>query len=306
MLALRTGDHFVCASEIQRDMWIGALTAAGRITPSSYTADPSLRELIGVVPFGVSSEPCQSTGPGCRERFGLGGGDFVLLWGGGIWNWLDPLTLIESVADVVPRYPDTKLVFMGLQHPNERVPEMAMALRARQRADQLGLTGTHVFFNYGWLAYGERCNFLLDADVGVSTHADHVETHFAFRTRILDYLWAGLPIIATRGDVFAELLDTNGAGISVPAQERAALSDAIVSLRDPDVRSRMSDASRSLSERYSWTHVVKPLMTMLAARTETVRPRPLRVAYETAVWYGLAALGRLRTGRDANPPREPR
>jgi hypothetical protein len=36
----------------------------------------------------------------------------------------------------------------------------------------------------------------------VSTHYEHVETTFAFRTRILDYLWAGLPVVATGGDAF--------------------------------------------------------------------------------------------------------
>src|SRR5664280_3299763 len=45
--------------------------------------------------------------------------------------------------------------------------------------------------------YTERSDHLLDADVGVSTHFDHVETEFSFRTRILDYLWTGLPIVAT-------------------------------------------------------------------------------------------------------------
>jgi glycosyltransferase involved in cell wall biosynthesis len=300
LLALRTGDQFVCASEVQRDMWIGSLTAAGRITPSAYTADPSLRELIDVVPFGISSDPCTSTGPGLRERFGIDGGDFVLLWGGGIWNWLDPLTLIESVAEVASTYPDTRLVFMGLDRPNDRIPEMAMSVRAKQLADDLELTGRHVFFNYDWLPYRERSNFLLDADVGVSTHSDHVETHFAFRTRNLDYLWAGLPIVSTRGDVFADLLERSGAGVSVAPNDRGALSEAIVSLRDPGLRARMSEAGRSLGERYGWARVVKPLMLMLDAQTEVVRPHRINVAYQTAVWYGLAALGRLRKAGGAS------
>ena len=29
-----------------------------------------------------------------------------------------------------------------------------------------------------------------EADLGVSTHREHLETHFSFRTRMLDYLWA--------------------------------------------------------------------------------------------------------------------
>jgi glycosyltransferase involved in cell wall biosynthesis len=301
LLALRTGDHFVCASETQRDMWLGALTAAGRITPSAYTADPTMRQLIDTVPFGVSDEPCARTGPGLRERFGIDGDDFVLLWGGGIWNWLDPLTLIESVAEVASTHPDTRLVFMGLEHPNERVPEMAMSIRAKKRAEDLDLINRHVFFNYGWLPYGDRCNFLLDADVGVSTHGDHVETHFAFRTRNLDYLWAALPILATRGDAFEDVIEKAGAGIPVPPNDSKALSEAIVSLRDPSLRARMSEASKSLAEQYSWARTIRPLVRMLDARSQVIRPSAFSVSYVTATWYALAAQGRLRGAGRASP-----
>jgi hypothetical protein len=42
--------------------------------------------------------------------------------------------------------------------------------------------------------------------VGVSTHRDHLETRLSFRTRMLDYIWAGLPIVCTDGDHFASLV----------------------------------------------------------------------------------------------------
>jgi hypothetical protein len=38
---------------------------------------------------------------------------------------------------------------------------------------------------------------LREADIGVSLHREDVETRYSFRTRVLDYLWAGLPIITT-------------------------------------------------------------------------------------------------------------
>ena len=293
-LALRVGDHFVCASEIQRDMWIGSLTTAGRISPLAYVEDPTFRRLIDVVPFGVSHRPRVRTGPGLRERFGIAAGDFVLLWGGGIWNWLDPLTLIESIGEVASAHRDTRLVFMGLGHPNPRVAEMTMSRRARQLAQDLGLAGKHVFFNDGWIPYEERLSFLLDADVGVSIHGDHIETHFAFRTRNLDYLSAGLPILSTRGDVFANLLETSGAGITVAPYDRAALTDAIRALRDDSLRARMSEASGELRDRYSWSRVVTPLMRMLDAGSEIVRPHPARLTQAVAASYGSAALRRAR------------
>ncbi len=50
---LAGGDFFVCASERQRDFWLGALASAGRVNPATTAGDPGLRSLIDVVPFGL-------------------------------------------------------------------------------------------------------------------------------------------------------------------------------------------------------------------------------------------------------------
>ena len=44
-------------------------------------------------------------------------------------------------------------------------------------------------------------------------HLDHVETAFSFRTRVLDYLWASLPVVTTAGDAMAMLVTGSGAGL---------------------------------------------------------------------------------------------
>ena len=119
------------------------------------------------------------------------------------------------------------LFFLGLQHPNPNVPPMRMATELRRLAEELGLVGTHVFFNEGWVAYETRADFLLEADVGVSTHLDHVETAYSFRSRILDYLWAGLPIVATAGDAFADLIEAERLGAAVPPGDDVALEAAL-------------------------------------------------------------------------------
>ncbi len=77
-----------------------------------------------------------------------------------------------------------------------------------------------MFFNEEWVDYDDRQNYLLDADVGVSTHFEHVETTFSFRTRILDYMWAGLPIVATDGDAFGRLIKAEGMGVGVAGARR--------------------------------------------------------------------------------------
>ena len=53
---LRLGDYFICASDTQRDFWLGMLMAAGRVNPHTLAQDPTLRRLIDVVPFGLPDE----------------------------------------------------------------------------------------------------------------------------------------------------------------------------------------------------------------------------------------------------------
>ncbi|HZL05624.1 MAG TPA: glycosyltransferase family 1 protein, partial [Coriobacteriia bacterium] len=185
---MRRGDFFLCASRRQRDLWIGHLAAAGRVNPDTYDADPTLRSLIAVVPFGTPNEPPVQHRHGIKGATpGIGPEDKVVLWGGGVYNWFDPLTLVRAIDVLRSTVPQVRLYFLGMRHPNPDVPEMALATRCRELSDQLGLTGTHVFFNEEWVAYETRADYLLDADVGVSCHYPHVETEFAFRTRILDY-----------------------------------------------------------------------------------------------------------------------
>ncbi|WP_136519407.1 glycosyltransferase [Cellulomonas telluris] len=259
---LRRADLVVCASGKQRDFWLGQLAGQGRLNAAVYDEDASLESLVAVVPFGVSDEaPVQRRHAIKGTVPGIGPDDKVILWGGGVYNWFDPLTLVRAVDRLRARRPDVRLYFLGLKHPNPGVPEMRVAWELRELSDRLGLTGTHVFFNEGWVPYQERADFLLDADLGVSTHFHHVETAYSFRTRILDYLWAGLPIVATRGDTFGELVQQHGLGASVPAEDVDALVEALETyLYDDTAVAAARDAVRAFAESYRWSHVLQPLL----------------------------------------------
>src|SRR5205823_4208253 len=108
--------------------WLGALGALGRINPLNYDADPSLRSLIDVVPFGVDDvSPVQHRHAIRGVVDGITADDEVLLWGGGVYNWFDPLTLIRAVDTLRARRPNLRLYFLGMKHPNPEVPQMRMA-----------------------------------------------------------------------------------------------------------------------------------------------------------------------------------
>ena len=255
---LRRGDFFTCASERQRDFWLGSLSALGRVNAYTYEGDPLLTGLVSVVPFGLPGEPPRRSGPGLRGVVpGIGPDHKVVLWGGGVYNWLDPLSLVRAVDRLSRRTPEIRLVFLGMRHPNPAVPEMRVAAQLRELSDQLGLTGRHVFFNAGWAPDARRADFLLDADVAVSTHLDHVETRYSYRSRVLDYLWAGLPMVLTGGDVLADEVADAGLGVTVPAQDDEAIEEALaVVLANPPPRELFAPVTR----RHTWERAARPLL----------------------------------------------
>ena len=264
-VALRAGDAFICASERQRDLWLGALMAVGRLTKGAYEADPSGRALIDVVPFGLPPDPPATVpGVGMRGRWtGIGLEDDIVLWAGGLWDWLDPITAIEAIDRLRGDRPSVRLVFLGSGRPGGQA-SMHMEDRARALAARLGLLGDQVHFNDGWVPYDHRASYLLEADVGVSTHLDHVEARYSFRTRILDHIWAGLPTVATGGDSMSEVVEAAGAGVTVGYQDPARLAEA---LDDVLERGRQSYAARfvPLRERFAWPSAAAPLVGLLEA-----------------------------------------
>lgn len=255
-------DFAFCASERQRDYWLGRFCAIGRITPEMYKLDSSLRKMVDVVPFGLPDAEPKRTGPGVRGRIsGISKEDKILVWGGGIWDWFDPLTVIKAVANLSKELPTLRLFFMGVKSPNPQVELMDMTVRARQLAKDLGALDLHVFFGESWVGYEDRVNYLLDADAAVSSHFDVIETRFSFRTRILDYLWTGLPILTTGGDQFADLIEERGAGIAIPYEDVTAWEDAIrKTVTDNEANRKFAEASRSLANEFHWSKAAQPLL----------------------------------------------
>jgi glycosyltransferase involved in cell wall biosynthesis len=295
--ALQTGSAFLCASDRQRDLWLGALSALGRIGLDEYMRDPALDRLVRVVPFGIENEA-----PRAEQRVlkgvlpGISETDRVLLWGGGIWNWLDPLTPIRAVAELVQKESDLRLFFLGVRHPSARVPDMDMVQRALDLAGELGVLGRAVHFNFGWTSYERRVGFLLESELGISAQFESVESRFAFRTRVLDYFWAGLPTVATRGDTLGDLVGERGLGRSVAPESVEEWVIAIESLLgDEQEYAAARDRIAEVREEFRWPRVVEPLAKLLAEPLHESRfPPGVAPTMARYLWAGLSGTVRDR------------
>jgi glycosyltransferase involved in cell wall biosynthesis len=255
-----SGDFFICASERQRYWWLGQLETAGRINPHTYQQDPSLRGLVDVVPYGLPDEPAQQTRPMVKGVWpGIAADDIVLLWGGGLWPWLDPLTAVKAVAQLRATHPRLKLIFPGTVHPNPDV--QAMPVHNEQVyafARDNGLLDQTVFFG-DWIPYEDWPNILLESDIAFSLHHDSIETQLAYRSRMLEYIWAGVPMIATIGDATSELASRYNLGHVVGYHDVDGVAQAISRILETP-KAVFDEALAVARHDLSWEKAARPLI----------------------------------------------
>lgn len=263
---LRQGDYFFCALNNQYDFWLGALLAAGRINESSLRENYNVDKLIGIVPFGIPKDPPERKPVNQMKGVvpGIGADDKILYWGGGIWDWTDPFTFMESLKIVNQKRSDVRAVFGSLHHfSKEIVPEMHAAKRLVEWIDRENWLGEKVFF-LDWVDYDQRGSYLLEADLGVSLAFNTLESHFAIRSRLLDHLWTGLPGVLSKGDEMANALASLGLAKLVEPRDVQGTADAILEyLECSNERSQLAASLEAHKEQFFWSSAVKPIVEFM-------------------------------------------
>jgi len=295
-LQLLRGDRFLVSSPMQRAFYAGFLLELGRVNPRTWDDDPTLARLLPIVPFGVPAEPPRLRDPILRAVPGIGATDPILFFGG-IYDWYDPAELLDALPAVLPSVPRLRVVFVASPNP-ETTPQAAYArTEARVRGDET--LSAHVRF-VPWFPYESRGTAYLEATAAVLTHRPGLETELSFRTRGLDFLWAGLPVVSHRGGAMSMVLERTGSGIVVDEGDRDALAASLVKvLTDGPLREALSARARIAAEAFRWDRVLAPVLDWASApSTDSAREAG---ADAFAVLASLSAEG---AGRAA--PRVPR
>jgi glycosyltransferase involved in cell wall biosynthesis len=254
------GDFFICASERQRDWWLGLLENSGRINYWTVRDDPALQKLVAVVPYGLRSDPPVHTRSVIRNVWpGIGADDRIILWGGGLWLWLDPMAAVRALAKVWEHRQDVRLVFPGTRRPmvgEMHPPSHNEAIR--QEAERLGLLNRAIFLG-DWVEYQDWGNVLLESDIGLSLNPqEFLEAHLAYRTRVLEYIWAGLPMLVTSGDSTSDLVQQHQLGKLVDTHDIDGIAAALLELLDAP-RQSYQERFAAVRQTMTWEKVCEPL-----------------------------------------------
>jgi glycosyltransferase involved in cell wall biosynthesis len=256
--ALLRADLVLCASSRQKDLFTGALMALNRLN-TGIAAEWGEDDLIKVVPFGIEEHEPPARGELRGKIPGYGEDDEILIWAGGIWEWFDPLNLIRAVDKLRGWHKNIRLHFLGVKHPNKHIPIPKRAKEAIDLAVELGLKDIHVFFG-DWIPISERGKYLRDADLGVSFHKTGFETRYSFRTRLMDYLWAELPMVVSAGDDLSEEFASSGLGETIVKADAESIIGVVDWWLDKKSPPGLLEKFQSKKVQYRWSAVAKPLV----------------------------------------------
>jgi glycosyltransferase involved in cell wall biosynthesis len=201
------------------------------------------------VPFGVDLDEVR----GCEKPK-----DNIVVWGGGLWEWLDPATAVDAVVRLNDEGLRAKLLFLGRSRPNRTLIDR----RRDDRFDALLTRGRgHVSANDDWVPYRERLAWLRSGKVAIMLHRRTAEAEYSIRTRLFDAIAAAIPVVATRGGFAADLVESEGLGIVVSPEDTAAVAAAIRKLlTDDDFHARCVQRLERIRPRFAWEVVTRPLV----------------------------------------------
>ena len=252
---LSGGDFFLCSSAEQRSYYLGFLTALGRVNPHRYRDDPELTGLIAEAPFGVP-DPLPAYQPLMPTR---AEGERRILFGG-LYDWYDPEPLLKAFARLPD--PDARLLFVR-QPPGALAPQR---LLAEVEARSLRLDPERIQF-LDWVPHERRYDLLRDVDALAACHRPGLETDLSLRTRFVDALAVGCPVLTTEGGTVPRLLRDWDAGLVVPCGDVEALRDGLAHLvaGGPAVEARALRGRERTLAAFSWERSLTPLVAFLSS-----------------------------------------
>jgi glycosyltransferase involved in cell wall biosynthesis len=212
------GSFFLCANSNQIHYYRGILHQIGRLNPVNYDDDPLI-----LAPFGISRDlPVPTAKP--IEALGIKPGIKKLLWFGGVYPWFNIKVLFDAVASLY-QFTPCVLIVVGVRNPFNSHP-LFVGLAAEIEAMAQSDAYAGLIHLVDWVQYKDRANWYLDSDLTVMISQDGVENNYAWRTRLVDYIWADSPVATSGQDLLSQKMIELGiaAKLDMGTSEEMALS----------------------------------------------------------------------------------
>jgi len=239
----REVDHLIAVSQAQR---------------ATYERIGVPADRLSTVPNGIGARGARSDRRAARTALGLDPHQPVVMTVGRLAPMKGHHHLLESVPDLLARFPGLTVLVVGEGHLHRQLAE---------QADALGIGGC-----VRLLGHRPDARVLLDAaDVFVLP-----SLHEGMPLAALEAMEAGLPVVATRVIGSSEVVVDGVTGLLVPAGDAPALGAALAQLlADPALRTRLGRAGRHrYLDQFTRQRMAEQTRAVYAAVLESVAAAP--------------------------------
>jgi glycosyltransferase involved in cell wall biosynthesis len=205
------------------------------------------------------------TGAEPSDRCGNGQRKPILVYIGNVADWSALDILVGALADISKSVPDVKLRIVG---SGSREAFESIATTARQMAvtDRVEILGA--------VPHTDIPALLSDASVGVATFLPNALRTYAMPLKVVEYMAAGLPSLATIGTEAGDIVAKHQCGIEVPL-DRAAMVHAAVELLTDQSRWRQLAANAvNSAPHYFWSRLAEMEWSVIENLASAQRPLP--------------------------------
>jgi glycosyltransferase involved in cell wall biosynthesis len=256
---LKRGDYFLCANEVQKIFYTGVLGSLGIINPLSYR-----QNRIRVVPFGIHRDPHDIT-EDPYEKLGIAKNEKRVLWFGGLYPWFRIEDLLEAIDVLANEDQHFRFILVGGKNPFNNNPDLLRQYEAAFKfAKERKLLNKQIFF-VDWVDYEKRINWYAYADFVISLNQPGEESAFAWRTRVMDYIWGDIIALTNGGDPLGDELIANGAAIKLVDLRKDTIVNAIRAVySDKAVLQEAKKSLKLIKEKYFWDNVTAQLIQLVS------------------------------------------
>ena len=186
---------------------------------------------------------------GAREALGLPADAPVLLFFGFVRRYKGLHVLLDSMAQVVEKLPEVRLVIAGEFYDDERP--------YREKIATTGLAG-HVIVHPRYVPKDEVALYFAAADVVVQPYVSATQSGVAQVAFQFDK-----PLITTDVGGLGEVVPHEIAGLIVPPEDSGALAEAIQRFFAEDLARNLSEGVRRHKQKFGWDRLLDAVEALM-------------------------------------------
>jgi len=253
---LERGDVFSTCSTFQEHFLVGELAVMGRLNRQSFGY-----QFAHTIPPGVRGNALRAPrGRVLRGKL-VGEDDFVILWAGGYNTWTDIDTLFPALEQVFSQNRRARFVSFGGHI--DRHDDVTYARFCRM------VEGSRYRSRYvlcGWRSRNDVLRAYRESDIGVNIDRYHYELVFGTRTRLVEMIAYGLPVITTVGCQLSHVIRDNDLGLRFRIGDSDGMAQSLLRYARALPASREHYSERALAyfgEHFSYAKTCEPLLSWL-------------------------------------------